>query len=332
MVLVKKYWILTATAVLLSALFLFLPAMTDGLVTRVVLTRPAAVSAASDILVSGIVEQQAQTELYTEIPVVIGEVLADAGDTVSAGQPIATVDLNATKNALVSLLKAVEVIPEEYLAAFSNVHVDESMLSAVIPETLSAPASGTLLTSSLSPGQLITPQSPAAVIGKGGTLRVKLTVPEDAIETVKAGNLAVFKTSATGAKRYGAIVTQISPAAEQTISGTSQQTVVYVYATVCTDAAELRPGYTVMASIKDTEHSNETTMLVPYEAVLQDDVGTEYVYLYESGRAVRRDVVTGEEYETGIAITEGLAGTELLVENASEITRDGMVIAWKEDA
>ena len=28
----------------------------------------------------------------------------------------------------------------------------------------------------------------------------------------------------------------------------------------------------------------------------------------------------------------GLAGTELLVENASEITRDGMVIAWKEDA
>ena len=73
-------------------------------------------------------------------------------------------------------------------------------------------------------------------------------------------------------------------------------------------------------------------MLVPYEAVLQDDVGTEYVYLYESGRAVRRDVVTGEEYETGIAITEGLAGTELLVENASEITRDGMVIAWKEDA
>ena len=206
------------------------------------------------------------------------------------------------------------------------------MLSAVIPETLSAPASGTLLTSSLSPGQLITPQSPAAVIGKGGTLRVKLTVPEDAIETVKAGNLAVFKTSATGAKRYGAIVTQISPAAEQTISGTSQQTVVYVYATVCTDVAELRPGYTVTASIKDTEHSNETTMLVPYEAVLQDDVGTEYVYLYESGRAVRRDVVTGEEYETGIAITEGLAGTELLVENASEITRDGMVIAWKEDA
>ena len=73
-------------------------------------------------------------------------------------------------------------------------------------------------------------------------------------------------------------------------------------------------------------------MLVPYEAVLQDDVGTEYVYLYESGRAVRRDVITGEEYETGIAITEGLAGTELLVENASEITRDGMVIAWKEDA
>ena len=122
-----------------------------------------------------------------------------------------TVDLNATKNALVSLLEAVEVIPEEYLAAFSNVHVDESMLSAVIPETLSAPASGTLLTSSLSPGQLVTPQSPAAVIGKDGTLRVKLTVPEDAIGTVKAGNLAVFKTSATGAKRYGAIVTQIPP-------------------------------------------------------------------------------------------------------------------------
>lgn len=332
MVLLKKYWILTAAAVLFSALFLFLPAMADGLVTRVVLTRPSAVSSVSDILVTGVVEQQAQTELYPEIPLVIEEVLADAGDAVSAGQPIATVNLNATKNALVSLLKAVEIIPEEYLAAFSNVHVDENMLSAVIPETLCAPASGTLLSSSLSPGQLVTPQSPAAVIGKGGTLRVKLTVPEDAIGMVKAGNLAVFKTSATGVKRYGAIVTQISPAAEQTISGTSQQTVVYVYATVCTDTDGLRPGYTVTASIKDTDYANETSMLVPYEAVLQDDAGTEYVYLYEAGRAVRRDVVTGEEYETGIAVTEGLDGTELLVENASEITRDGMAIAWKEDA
>ena len=332
MVRVKKYWILTVAAVLFSAVFLFLPAMADGLVTRVELTRPSAVSAVSDILVTGIVEQQAQTELYPEIPLVIKEVLADAGDTVSAGQPIATVDLNATKEALVSLLKAAEVVPEKYLEAFSDVHVDESMLSAVIPETLCAPASGTLLTTLLSPGKLVTPQSPAAVIGKGGTLRIKLSVPEDVIGTVKTGDLAVFKTNATGTSRYGAIVTKIAPAAEQTISGTSQQTVVYVYATVCTDATNLRPGYTVTASIKNAQQTNATAMLVPYEAVLQDDEGTEYVYLYENNRAIRRDVETGEEYETGVAVTKGLNGTEVLVENASEITRDGMVIAWKEDA
>lgn len=328
----KKYWILTAAAVLLSAVFLFLPAIADQFVTRVVLTKAASISDATDVLVNGVVEQQVQTEVYPEIPLVVNEVLVEVGDEVSAGQPLATVDLNATKKALLSLLKATDIIPEEYLDAFSDIRVDENVLSAVIPETITAPASGVLLSSSLTPGGLVTTASAAAVVGKGNILRVKLTVPEESIAEVSAGDLVVFKTEATGTKRYGAIVTQVSPSAEQTVSGTSQQTVVYVYATVGTDIDGLRPGYTVTASIKNAEEQKKTVLVVPYEAVLQDDEGQEYVYIYENNRAVRRNIVTGEEYETGVAVSYGLNGDEMIVQDASQITRDGAVIAWKEGA
>lgn len=325
----KKVWMLGAAAFLLSAVFLMLPAAADAFVPRVSLTRPVSVSGTAELLVNGLIEQQAQTELYPDIPLVIEEVFADAGDEVSAGQPLASVDVTATKEAVLSLLKTAEVVPKEYLEAFSEIRLDESLLSVVIPKTLNAPASGVLLSTALSPGKLLSPQSPAAVVGKGKILRVKLAVPEEMIGEVKVGDVVVFKTSATGPARHGAIVTQIAPAAEQNISGTIQQTVIYVYAVVCTDTGRLRPGYSVTASVKQ-QHEEENAFLVPYEAVLQDENGTEYVYLYEKNRAVRCDVTTGEEYETGIAVTAGLDGMEILVENASMISRDGMMIAWKE--
>lgn len=46
-------------------------------------------------------------------------------------------------------------------------------------------------------------------------------------------------------------------------------------------------------------------LIVPYGCVNQDDDGQEYVYLYEDGRAVRRDIAVSEELGGGYLLADG---------------------------
>lgn len=327
-----KSGIVLGLSAFICAILLCLPIGAENMTVRVSLTRPAVISAAEETRVSGVVEQPYQTSWAPELPVVLGEVYYTAGDAVKAGDVLAKVDIAATKDALFSLIETASLIPEEYLAAVSDIRIDESLLSAVIPETVTAESAGVLLRSALSPGALLLPGQEAYAIGQEGDLCIKLTVPETEIARVEKGDLVVFSTSGTGEKRYGAVVTRIAPAAQQTVSGTSLATTVAVFAQVCTDASGLKPGYTVKASVKDGDTAEDTATVVPYEAVLQDEAGVEYVYLYENGIAVRRDIVSGEEYGEGLAVMAGLFGEEVVISDASAVPHDGSAVLWKENA
>lgn len=326
-----KSGIVLGVSALICAILLCLPIGAENTVTRVTLTRPAVISAAEETLAGGIVEQPHQVSWAADVPIVIGEVYCTVGDAVEAGDTLAIVDIAATEKALLGLLETAQLIPEEYLAAFSQIRIDESLLSAVIPETVTANASGTLLSSSLARGALLMPQEEVVTVGQAGALQIRLNVAESEIAQVGEGDLVVFRTDGTGEKKYGAIVTRIAPAAQQSVSGTSLTTTVAVYAQVCTDAAGLKPGYTVTAAVKDGDTAADTATVVPYEAVSQDENGVEYVYIYENGFAVRRDIISGEEYGEGLAVTAGLTGDETVIADASAVPYDGSAVLWKEN-
>ena len=95
-----------------------------------------------------------------------------------------------------------------------------------------------------------------------------------------------------------------------------------VLATVEEDFDVLRPGYSVRAEIPWGQE--ETLRLLPYEAILQDADGVEYVYVYREGKVQRRDVKTGVELSTSTAITYGV-GPYVVVRDASAIKGDGPV-------
>ena len=93
-------------------------------------------------------------------------------------------------------------------------------------------------------------------------------------------------------------------------------------------ADELRPGYSVSAQIQKKDQRAVWT--VPYESVAQDDDGQEYVYVYEDGRAVRRDVVTGKEFPDCVAIESGISEEDLIIGEAAQIRREGARVTQKE--
>ena len=86
----------------------------------------------------------------------------------------------------------------------------------------------------------------------------------------------------------------------------------------------MKPGYTVSGVIKDQDP--QSALIIPYEAIQQDELNQEYVYVYESGRAVRRNIVTGQELSWGVAVDMGLSEEDAVIQNASAIPGENCLV------
>ena len=62
-----------------------------------------------------------------------------------------------------------------------------------------------------------------------------------------------------------------------------------------------------------------------YKAVRQDKDGTEYVYVFRDGVAVRKDIVTGLELSDGIEVLSGLLPEDKVLMSQEEIENGNYV-------
>ena len=279
-------------------------------------------------LVSGTVESTAQRELTPDFPLVPGEVLAKEGDVVSYGDPIATVDKEAT-------VRAVAAFAEEYAGSLPDAAADRAAeaFAAVgeelaggldfLPDTICAPMSGVLTSVSLTEGTLYLPTAPAATVSSAAALQLRLPVPEDRVGLLRQGDAFSFTAAAVEGGLFSAQITRFSPSAYQKLNGISYETVVDVVARIEDDFNALRPGYTVQAEL--TAGEPENLWLLPYEAVMQDADGQDYVYVYREGEAVRRNVETGRELSTSVQIVSGVGRYEKVVQDAAALEGEGPV-------
>ena len=320
----KKYGLLFFMTAILLAVSAAVPFLVPGMVTQVELMHPTRQEFSDDIYVSGSVEALQTKEVYVDLPLVPDQVFVSIGDTVSANQVLATVDVNATRTALLNLVEAANVIPEEYISVAGLIGLDASLIETYLPNQILAPASGTVTSLALVSGTLAAPKTAVCSISKEGALRIRLTVSEEYADRVEAGQEVVFRASATGQEKYVGRVERVFPTATQTLVGTSAQTVVGLYVSLQEDYDRLKPGYTVTGVIKDEEP--QSALIIPYEAVQQDDLNQEYVYVYEQGRAVRRNIVTGKELSWGVAVTMGLSEEDAVIQNASAVPGENCLV------
>lgn len=278
--------------------------------------------------VSGVVESPNQRELTLDFPVIPRKVLVKEGDSVSYGDPIATVDRQATVQAVAALAQQYtgelpDGLEDQIQEAFSSVSDEVAENLDFLPETITAPMTGVITSLSLTPGELYLPMAPAATVSTVETLQLRLYVPESKVGLIQKGEEFTFTASAVKDGLFAADILRFSPSAYQKLDGLSYQTVVDVVAKVDDSFNALRPGYTVQAEIPAGEE--EVLWLLPYEAVLQDENGQDYVYVYREGEAVRRDVETGRELSTSVQITDGLSRYEKVVQNAESLDGEGPV-------
>lgn len=306
----------------------------------------------------GVIEAPGTIAARREMPVgVVGEggrvvsVPVDAGDWVRQGQVLAVIDSSvqnqqaAAQAAQIEVAKsdaslaqsnldrALQLVERGFIskadvdrltatrnAAVARVKVAEAQLSELRARnarlSVFAPAAGYVLERNVEPGQTVSGGSPALFrIARGGEMEVLAQVGETQLATLSTGLVAMITPTGTD-KTFEGQVWQLSPVIDpQSRQGTVRIALPY--------APELRPGGFATARINS---GSLTAVVLPESAVLADDDGS-YVYVVgEDDTAIRRAVTTGMVTRQGIAITDGLSGSEQVVLRAGGFLNPGETI------
>lgn len=112
---------------------------------------------------------------------------------------------------------------------------------------ISAPANGVILTSSIQPGEIVPPNSPAMTLGRLDNLTITVYVPENLYGKLSLGQSATMTVDSYPGETFSASVTHIADQAEftprnvQTVAGRSS-TVFAIKLQVRDSAGKLKPG------------------------------------------------------------------------------------------
>lgn len=281
----------------------------------------------------------------------VTRVLVEPGSWVGAGQALATIDrsvqvqTSAQLAAQINVARADARLAQQELdraealvsrgfiskadverrtatrdAAAARVRVAEAALAESRARTgrldIRAPAAGLVLTRDVEPGQVVSSGSGVLFrMARGGEMELLAQLSEADLAALSVGSRAVVTPVGTS-QGFAGSVWQVSPVIdEQSKQGTARIALPYNQA--------LRPGG--FASVEIIAGVQQAPIL-PESAILSDEQGT-YVYLVGADNKVaRRAVRTGPVTDKGIAVVEGLSGTERVVLRAGGFLNPGEAV------
>jgi RND family efflux transporter MFP subunit len=281
----------------------------------------------------------------------ITRVLVDPGDWVKAGQVLATVDRSVQTQTAASLAAQVNVAQSDARLAQANldraqklvsggfiskadidqltatrdaatakVHVAQAQLAETRAQNaqldIRAPAAGLVLTRGAEPGQIVSPGSGVLFkIAKDGEMELDAQLNEADLALLSVGIPA--KVTPVGTSEvYQGHIWEIEPVIDpQSRQGIAKIAVPY--------HADLRPGGFATATI---EAGQRQAPLLPQSAVLSDEKGNYVFVLGKDDKVERRDVTTGAISDQGVAIAQGLNGSEKVVVSAGAFLNSGQKI------
>lgn len=266
---------------------------------------------------SGAVAFLGQQEITSSLPLVVEKFSVEVGDEVSAGDEIATVD----KSSSAALIQSLGQIRMLAVAA-----ADLETAIAMIPETIVSDCSGKVI-STAPIGTAIQSGSAVACISQNESLSVQAAVSELDIAKVELGQKAVITLAAYPNETFSGTVTEISQTARNQYSGAVLETVVDITVTPDTLDERMKSGFS--ADVEIALGEPREVFVVPYAAIGQDNEG-EYVFVYENGKSVRKNITTGAEFSDGAEVMTGISSGDIIFKEPEKIA-DKSYIRLAED-
>jgi len=281
----------------------------------------------------------------------VTRVLVEPGSWVSAGQVLATVDRSVQTQTAAQLAASINVARADARIAQSELDRSQKLVArgfiseadidrktatrdaanarvavaqAQLSETharngrldIRSPAAGLVLTRAVEPGQIVSAGSGVLFrVAMDGQMEMMARMSENDLAAMPVGARAQV-TPVGATQSYAGEVWQVSPVIDpQSRQGTARVALPY--------NQELRPGGFASATI--VAGSREAPVL-PESAVLNDERGS-YVFLVgRDNKVARRQVTIGTVTSKGIAIIDGLNGTEQVVLRAGGFLNPGETV------
>ena len=293
---------------------------------------------------SGTVEAGQTIPLTFEMTGTVQKVLVEAGDAVSAGQLLATIDKTDARNMYEMTLAKQKQAQDAYDRLKSvyekgslpevkwiemQTNLEQANSSLKIAENnlkkceLKSPVSGIVGRRNVEPGMsaLSITGAPIEIVDLK-TVNIKISIPEKEIGKLKKGAEATFTVGALGGKEFNGEVTNISPVADR-LSRTYEAKI-----QVNNRGGELKPG--MVCDVRIDIADNQKRLLVPYLCVTRDNENQQYVYLIDKkeNTASKRIVTTGNYYDKFLEITSGLNEGDLVVKNGKDKLTNNCLISF----
>ena len=170
---------------------------------------------------------------------------------------------------------------------------------------------GTVMDVTVQTGDSVSAIFPCVSISDLSKLCIRAEADETSVKKLKTGQSCTISIPALTEEQSAGTITEISPYAATSLSllgdsGAQTEVIVSIEGNPA-----LKPGYT--ASVRVITDICHDAVLVPFEAIAQDENNVEYVMVYRQGRAVRQNITTRYELENQAEVTSGVAGGDLLI-------------------
>ncbi len=295
---------------------------------------------------SGTVEEENGTSLSFTTGGTILQLKVKVGDRVRKGQLIATVEPTQVKNTY-EMAHATRMQAEDAYGRMKQLHdkgsltelkwveAQSQLQQAVAAEgiakksladcALHAPFDGVVSEKYAEVGQNAAPGMPIVKLVTTKVLNVKISVPESEMANVRVRQRARIAVQALGGKQYegyviekGVIADPISRSynVKIRVEGTDNALLPGMVAQVALDGADASKAGTAA----------KAAVVIPAHLVQLGDDNSNFVWVDEGGKAVRRTIVCGEYQSNGVSIVSGLkTGDRLIVEGQQKVSNGTML-------
>lgn len=319
MILNKKSFTIIICMVLLIVSF-FVPSIIQGIIPTACATKLQQINYVGFVTATGEVVQDNKQVVTTQCPVVVSEVLVKVGETVKSGQPVISVNREETAKKILEVsnfTSAVGLTTGVFATSYEEA-LDK------IPANVFTNIDGVIDSINVGKGGYIEKDAVVLSMIGAGDLSVNLQVPESKISNVKVGQAVEITGSGFENSKYYGYVKSISTSARKVFAGTNQETVIDVVVSIENLDEKIKAGYTTKARII-TQQKRELSV-APYESVMQDNNGNEYVYVFSKGLAIRKDIETGLELGEGVEVVSGVNDNEIIISSPDKIKESGDLV------
>ncbi len=290
---------------------------------------------------SGTVEEENGSSLSFTTGGTILQLKVKVGDRVRKGQLIATVDPTQVKNTY-EMAHATRMQAEDAYGRMKQLHdkgsltelkwveAQSQLQQAVAAEgiakksladcALHAPFDGVVSEKYAEVGQNAAPGMPIVKLVTTNVLNVKISVPESEMANVRVHQRARIAVQALGGKQYEGYVVEKGIVADPISRSYS------VKIRVVGTSNALLPGMVSQVALDRTDAQKagmaaKADVVIPAHLVQLADDNSNFVWVDEGGKAVRRTIVCGEYQSNGVSIVSGLkTGDRLIVEGQQKVS------------